>query len=110
METLNKSNNSTRIIELLKNHSSPLDNRKDLDPLIDYIKDAKFVLLGEASHETHEYYTWRAKITQRLIEEKGFSFVGVEGDWPDCYRLNRYAKGYLQKKGLTLRKSQTLQF
>ncbi|MFT4973947.1 MAG: erythromycin esterase [Saprospiraceae bacterium] len=98
METLNKSNNSTQIIEILKNHSSPLDNRKDLDPLMDCIKDAKFVLLGEASHGTHEYYTWRAKITQRLIEEKGFSFVGVEGDWPDCYRLNRYAKGYLNPK------------
>ena len=61
---------------------------------MDYIGDAKYVLLGEASHGTHEYYVWRAKITQRLIQEKGFSFVGVEGDWPDCYRLNRYAKGY----------------
>ena len=49
-----------------------------------YIGTAKYVLLGEASHGTHEYYTWRAKITQRLIQEKGFSFIGVEGDWPDC--------------------------
>ncbi|WP_413999334.1 erythromycin esterase family protein [Flavobacterium sp. W1B] len=97
MGTIKNSNNpihSNEIIELLSRTSSPLENSNDLDPLIDYIGDAKYVLLGEASHGTHEYYTWRAKITQRLIKEKGFSFVGVEGDWPDCYRLNRYAKGY----------------
>ena len=58
------------------------------------IGDAKYVLLGEASHGTHEYYAWRAKISKRLIEEKGFSFIAVEGDWPDCYRLNRYIKQY----------------
>lgn len=87
--------NFNEIVELLKSSSSSLENLEDLNPLIDYIGEAKYVLLGEASHGTHEYYTWRAKITQRLIQEKGFSFVGVEGDWPDCYRLNRYAKGYL---------------
>lgn len=86
---------SNKIVALLKNSSSTLENSTDLDPLMDYIGDAKYVLLGEASHGTHEYYTWRARITQRLIQEKGFSFVGVEGDWPDCYRLNRFAKGYL---------------
>ena len=86
--------NANKIVELLNESSSPLENMEDLDPLMDYIGDAKYVLLGEASHGTHEYYTWRAKITQRLIQEKGFAFVGVEGDWPDCYRLNRFAKGY----------------
>lgn len=95
MRTLNNPNNLSKIVQLLKNHATTLQNLQDLDPLMDYIGDAKYVLLGEASHGTHEYYTWRAKITQRLIQEKGFSFVGVEGDWPDCYRLNRYAKGYL---------------
>lgn len=94
-KNLNDPINSNKIIELLNSSSSPLENSEDLDPLMDYIGNAKYVLLGEASHGTHEYYTWRAKITQRLIQEKGFSFVGVEGDWPDCYRLNRYAKGYL---------------
>ncbi len=58
---------------------------------MDKIGDAKFVFLGEASHE---YYAWRTKITQRLITEKGFDFIGVEGDWPDCYKVNRYIKGY----------------
>ncbi|MBP2283149.1 erythromycin esterase-like protein [Flavobacterium sp. CG_23.5] len=90
----NSHNNSEEIEELLKINSTSLENLSDLDPLIDLIGDAKYVLLGDASHGTHEYYTWRAKITQRLIQEKGFSFVGVEGDWPDCYRLNRFAKGY----------------
>ncbi|MFE3872010.1 erythromycin esterase family protein [Flavobacterium sp. ZS1P70] len=93
-KNLNNLTNSSEIIELLKKTATPLENLEDLDPLMDYIGDAKYVLLGEASHGTHEYYTWRAKITQRLIQEKGFSFVGVEGDWPDCYRLNRFAKGY----------------
>ena len=57
------------------------------------IGDARFVLLGEASHGTSEFYTWRAELSKRLIEESGFSFIAVEGDWPDCYRVNRYVKG-----------------
>lgn len=73
-------------------HIRPLENPKDLDPLLDRIGDSKYVLLGEATHGTHEYYTWRAEISKRLIEEKGFSFVAVEGDWPDCYKINRYIK------------------
>jgi erythromycin esterase len=66
----------------------PLHTATDLDPLVDRIGNAKIVLLGEASHGTHEYYSWRAALTQRLIKERGFSFLGVEGDWPDCYRIN----------------------
>jgi erythromycin esterase-like protein len=57
------------------------------------IGDARFVLLGEASHGTSEYYTWRAALSRRLIREKGFSFLAVEGDWPDCYRVNQFIKG-----------------
>jgi erythromycin esterase-like protein len=72
----------------------PLETVVDLDPLIDMIGDARYVLLGEASHGTSEYYLWRAQLTQRLIREKNFSFIAVEGDWPDCYRVNRYIKGY----------------
>lgn len=77
-----------------KDIASPLSNSKDLDPLLERIGDARLVLLGEASHGTHEYYTWRSAISRRLIEEKGFNFIAVEGDWPDCYRVNRYIKGY----------------
>jgi erythromycin esterase len=72
----------------------PLVNYADLDPLLELIGEARYVLLGEASHGTHEYYTWRTHISKRLIAEKGFNFIAVEGDWPDCYRLNRYIKGY----------------
>jgi erythromycin esterase len=74
--------------------SYKLTNSADLNPLIDRVGDAHCVMLGEASHGTHEYYTWRTAISKRLIEEKGFNFIAVEGDWPDCYRLNRYIKGF----------------
>lgn len=80
--------------ELLFNNSTALNSSSDLDILIEKIGNAKYVLLGEASHGTHEYYTWRTKITKKLIEQKGFSFIAVEGDWPDCYRVNRYIKNY----------------
>lgn len=74
-------------------HLYPLKDNVHLDPLIESIGDAQFVLLGEASHGTHEYYTWRAQISKRLIEEKGFKVIAVEGDWPDCYKINRWIKG-----------------
>lgn len=72
----------------------PLRRPEDLDPLMEQIGDARYVLLGEASHGTSDYYMWRYRLSQRLIREKGFSFIAVEGDWPDCYRVNRYVKGY----------------
>ncbi|GAB3528559.1 hypothetical protein GCM10027443_06640 [Pontibacter brevis] len=80
-------------IDLAKEYHS-LQHAADLDPLMERIGDAKYVLLGEASHGTHEYYTWRAAISRRLIQEKGFSCIAVEGDWPDCFEINRWVKGY----------------
>lgn len=71
-----------------------LEDEEDIDYLIEKIGDSRIVMLGEASHGTHDYYVWRAKITKRLIQEKGFSFIAVEGDWPPCYKLNRFVKGY----------------
>src|SRR6266446_2989373 len=59
----------------------PLESESDLDMLIKEIGDARVVLLGESTHGTHEYYAWRAAITKKLIEEKGFDFMAVEGDW-----------------------------
>src|SRR4051812_16429462 len=61
----------------------------DLDALLDRIGDARVVMLGEATHGTHEFYAWRSAISRRLIAEHGFSFVAVEGDWPDCDRVDR---------------------
>lgn len=64
----------------------------DYDGVIELARDRQFVLLGEASHGTHEFYAMRASITQRLIEDLGFDAVIVEGDWPDVYRVNRYVR------------------
>jgi erythromycin esterase-like protein len=64
----------------------------DYDALLELIGDSRVVLLGEASHGTHEFYRERALITRRLIEEKGFEAVAVEADWPDAYRVNRYVR------------------
>lgn len=64
-----------------------------LSPMYERIGKKRAVLLGEASHGTHEYYVWRAEISKHLIEKKDFSFIAVEGDWPDCYNLNKYIKG-----------------
>lgn len=84
---------SQQIADVIREHSMEL-NETSLNALLDAIGDCRYVLLGEASHGTHEYYTWRTQISRRLIQEKHFSFIAVEGDWPDCYRLNRYTKGY----------------
>ena len=63
------------------------------DVLDDLIGDARVVLIGESSHGTHEFYAARAEITKWLIEEKGFTAVAAEADWPDAYRVNRYVRG-----------------
>ena len=82
------------ITTLTEAQASPLTGaREDYDPLLEMIGDARFVLLGEASHGTHEFYRERAQITKRLIVEKGFRAVAVEADWPDAYRVNRYVRG-----------------
>jgi erythromycin esterase-like protein len=65
----------------------------DYDGLLELIADARFVLLGEATHGTHEFYSERAAITKRLIVEKGFSIVAIEADWPDSSRVHRYVRG-----------------
>ena len=82
------------LIEAVRTASLPLTGGKnDYDALLQRIGDSRFVLLGEASHGTHEFYHERAQITKRLIREKGFTAVAVEGDWPDAYRVNRYVRG-----------------
>jgi erythromycin esterase len=88
------STHESEVINSIKQWAYPLHSKADLEPLFNRIGDAKIVMLGESSHGTHDYYTWRAHISKRLIEEKGFNFIAVEGDWPDCYRLNRFIKGY----------------
>ncbi|KAA0079520.1 hypothetical protein CIW52_28030 [Mycolicibacterium sp. P9-64] len=63
------------------------------DVLDDLIGDARIVLIGESSHGTHEFYRARADITRWLIEQKGFTGVAAEADWPDAHRVNRFVRG-----------------
>jgi len=79
--------------ELVRDAAHPLTGSgADYDSLLEFVGDARFVLLGEGTHGTHEFYRQRAQITKRLIEEKGFTAVAVEADWPDAYRVNRYVR------------------
>lgn len=75
-----------------KQNAILLETDKSLDQLIVGAGDKKLVLLGEASHGTHEYYYWRDRISRRLIEEHGFNFIAVEGDFASLYELNKYVK------------------
>lgn len=82
------------VTDLVREAAHPLTGSvADYDALLDSIGDARFVLLGEASHGTHEFYRERARITQRLILDKGFNAIAVEADWPDAYRVNCYVQG-----------------
>lgn len=87
---------------VLRSGLTPLSGGpRDLDPLVDRIGDASFVLLGEASHGTHEFYRMRAEITKRLIVERGFTAVAVEADWPDAHRVHRYVIGASEDESAT---------
>lgn len=73
-----------------------LESEEDLDVLLNQIGDARIVLLGESSHGTSEFYTWRAAISKRLIEQKGFDMIAVEADWEDAYAINKFIRGTSQ--------------
>lgn len=82
------------VTESIKKYALPYQNPTDLDPVLHAASTAKYVLLGEASHGTSEYYKTRTELTKKLILEENFNFIAVEGDWPSCYEINRYVKGY----------------
>src|SRR2546429_9036652 len=82
-----------KAIDAVRSAALPLTDNDEHRALLDLIGDAHFVLLGEASHGTHDFYRERARITQRLIEEREFTAVAVEADWPDALRVNRYVQG-----------------
>ena len=83
-----------RAVEAVRRGALEMDGgQHDFDSLLDLVGDARLVLIGEASHGTHEFYRERARLTRRLVEEKGFGAVAVEADWPDAYRVNRYVRG-----------------
>lgn len=76
---------------VVASEAKPLED--DYDELLGCIGDAQIVLIGEASHGTHEFYSRRERLTRRLIAEKGFGIVALEADWPDALRVNRYVGG-----------------
>lgn len=89
-----KSKAHSHLISEIRNHAIALTGRPaDHTPLLDMIGDARFVLIGEATHGTESFYRVRAQLTKHLIRYYGFCAVAIEGDWPDCYRANRYVRG-----------------
>ena len=80
--------------EAIKKHALPYRSSEDLNRIVDAIGSSKIVLLGEATHGTSEFYTIRAELSKRLIQERGFTIIAVEGDWPPCYAVNRQAKAH----------------
>lgn len=84
-------NYDPQFLDSLRSAAITLQNKpSDYDSLLDRVGDAQIVLIGEATHGTHEFYDMRAQISKRLIAEKGFRVVAIEGDWPDAYQVNRY--------------------
>src|SRR4051794_16638128 len=86
------------MLDALRDCARPLSasdgsNPRDLDAIVEAIGDARIVLIGEASHGTHDFYATRAAITRRLIETRGFRAVTIEGDWPDTRRVDRFVRG-----------------
>ena len=87
------------VTDIVKEAAQPIEGTvRDYDSLLKLIGEARFCLLGEATHGTHEFYRERAEITKRLIKEKGFTAVAVEADWPDAFRVNRYVRGLSDDK------------
>ncbi|WP_225335518.1 erythromycin esterase family protein [Halomicrobium urmianum] len=81
-------------VDAVRRNARGLAEPADLDPIVEAAADRSYVLIGEASHGTSEFYRWRARLTARLIRETDVAFVGVEGDWTDCFAVNRHVRGY----------------
>ncbi len=85
--------NTHGISRVIGQQAQALDSPSDVDELLRRIGDARIVLLGEATHGTHEFYRLRAELSRRLIVERGFHAVAVEADWPAALRASRHAQG-----------------
>jgi erythromycin esterase-like protein len=78
---------------IVRSAARRINNPADCDPLVEMAASAQCVLIGEASHGTHEFYAARADLTRRLIAEKGFRAIALEADWPDTFRIHRFVTG-----------------
>jgi erythromycin esterase-like protein len=85
-------------IEAVRERATPLTT-DTVDDLAAQVADSTYVLLGEASHGTSEFYRWRARLTARLVDDYDFDVVAVEGDWTDCYEVNRFVTGQTAPPG-----------
>ena len=88
-----RADNDYNVLKAIRQSAHRLTGESaDFDPLLKMIGDSRVVLIGEASHGTHEFYRLRAQITKRLITERGFNVIAVEADWPDAYRVNQFVR------------------
>ncbi|HLB32837.1 MAG TPA: erythromycin esterase family protein, partial [Chthoniobacterales bacterium] len=85
--------NASQSARYVRNYAQPITSQGEFDSLMESAGKAQFVLIGEASHGTEEFYALRAALTKRLIEEHGFVGVALEADWPDTTRIHRYVTG-----------------
>ena|SRR3990167_1227771 len=87
------------LIQLLNENIVPFNlNHKNILSIANQIGDARFVLMGEASHGTKEFYDARIALSQYLIKEKGFHAIAIEGDWPSAHQVHRYIQGFNQNE------------
>ena len=86
-------NAQQKLLDVINEAAEPISAPTDYSSLLEQIGDARFVMMGEASHGTQEFYQARIEITKQLIQKKGFMAVAIEGDWPDAYRVHRYIQG-----------------
>jgi len=98
---MGSAHNMNNIASIIRKSAFPVINRhavsetsvaQNYSALLDAVGDAEIVMIGEASHGTHDFYHQRAEITKQLILKKNFTFIAIEGDWPDAYRVNRYVQ------------------
>jgi erythromycin esterase-like protein len=92
--------NGDSALDVLQREAIHFEPTEDsLGALLEAIGDARLVLIGEATHGTHEFYRTRAELTKALISLKGFNLIAVEADWPDAYRVNRWVRHAFEESG-----------
>lgn len=93
-----KTDGTSLELKILRAAMQGIESARDLTPLVSSAAEAQIVLIGEASHGTHEFYETRAQLTRQLIENGGFRIVSLEADWPDTLRVHRYVTGRTKER------------